>query len=64
MAKIVFTAELSFDTDRATNFEEAFNLLQDGMSFWPPYWAPYVQVNIQKATIDGQEVKPSTVEKA
>ncbi len=58
MAKIVFTAELSFDTDKTELTEkDAFQLLKDGMSLWPPIWAPHVTVDIKGGTIDGNAFK-------
>ena len=41
MAKIIFTAELSFEVDDASKMTEqkAFELLQAGMSPWSPVWA-------------------------
>jgi len=56
MSKIVFTAELSYDTDKPELTEkEAFQLLQAGMSRWSPIWAPHVTVDIKGGTIDGHK---------
>lgn len=53
MAKIVFTAELSFDSDNAATFDEAYKELQRGMSRYRRPCDPFVTVYIKSATHDG-----------
>ena len=57
MAKVIFTAELSFEVDDASKMTEqkAFGLLRDGMSPWRPVGAPHITVDIKRGNIDGHE---------
>ena len=57
MAKVTFIAELSFEVNDASKLtkEEAYGLLQDGMSPWCSVWAPHVTVDIKNVKIDGHE---------
>lgn len=57
MAKVIFTAELSFEVDDASKMtgQKAFELLRVGMSPWSPVWAPHVTVDIKHGSIDGHE---------
>ena len=56
MAKVTFTAELTYEISDASGLteEKAYKLLQDGMSPWRPHWAPHVTVEIKGGTIDGR----------
>ena len=58
MAKIIFTAELSFNTDADITAAQAIAQLKDGMSLWPSCNAPHVSINIKDITCDGRQLLP------
>lgn len=59
MAKFVFTAELSFDTDAADiTAVQALQKLKDGMSMWPSCDAPHVSVDIKEIFCNGRKMQP------
>ncbi len=58
MAKIIFTAELSFDSDADITAAQAVAQLKDGMSMWPSCNAPHVSIDIKGITCDGIPMNP------